>query len=110
MTKSSRSLFTTRRVLRNAFCLLPLVAVMLISSSKLHPTNSAALPQQGPLIQSHQSAGQSDDPHRIFAPHWSTEGSFITTIYIRNVHINRTITARLSLILERRTITLPWTS
>src|SRR5215218_1307513 len=44
-------------------------------------------------------------PHRIFAPHWITEGGLQTTIYIRNVHIQDAVTAKLSLILDNRSIT-----
>jgi hypothetical protein len=58
-----------------------------------------------------ETAAEKDDErpntgHRVYAPHWSTENGFATTIYIRNVQIKKAITARLSLVLDRRTIKL----
>lgn len=46
-------------------------------------------------------------PQRLFAPHWTTQDGFQTTIYIRNVHIEQAVSATLSLVLDGRTITLP---
>jgi hypothetical protein len=50
-----------------------------------------------------------DAPHRLNAPHWSAEDGFTTIIYVRNVHVSRTITARLSLVLGHRILPLPET-
>ena len=48
-------------------------------------------------------------PQQVFDPYWTTEKGFATTIYIRNVHIDQSIKATVSLILPRRTIALPQT-
>jgi hypothetical protein len=45
--------------------------------------------------------------HRIFAPHWTTEDGFSTTIYIRNVHVSEPLVAKPSLIFADRTVALP---
>jgi hypothetical protein len=46
----------------------------------------------------------------VYAPHWSTEDGFTTTIYIRNVQIDRPITVHVSLLIKNRTIILPKTN
>jgi hypothetical protein len=46
-------------------------------------------------------------PQRLYAPHWTTQGGFQTTIYIRNVHIEQAVSATLLLVLDHRTIILP---
>lgn len=69
-----------------------------------------------PHIARNQSSPQSSDtppnripskPQRLYAPHWTTEDGFQTNVYVRNLHIEQAVTARLSLVLDHRTITLP---
>ena len=55
----------------------------------------------------HQAIEIEKKPQRIFAPHWTTEEDFSTTIYIRNVHVTQALTARVSLVLDHRTVALP---
>ena len=55
------------------------------------------------------SAGPNEPPikpQRVYLPHWSNEDGFSTTIFIRNVNIQSAVNAKLSLILDRRTLTL----
>ncbi|MCP9495945.1 MAG: hypothetical protein MSG64_15970 [Pyrinomonadaceae bacterium MAG19_C2-C3] len=62
--------------------------------------------QASPIEQPNESPAKIS-PQQVFAPHWSTKNGFNTKIYIRNVHINQTITAKLSLITAHRIVTLP---
>ena len=69
-----------------------------------------ALPTQGLTLQTQVQADQEPDaPYRVYAPHWSNESGLSTTIFIRNVQINRALTAKVSLTLNHRTVTLPQT-
>jgi hypothetical protein len=55
----------------------------------------------------HSALNIEKTPHRIFAPHWTTEGTYSTTLYIRNVHFTQSVIAKVSLILDHRVIALP---
>jgi hypothetical protein len=37
----------------------------------------------------------------IYAPHWTTEGGFQTELYLRNVHLERPVTAEVSLLVNQ---------
>lgn len=65
--------------------------------------------QDGPpeKASEHQALEIEKRPQRVFAPHWTTEATYSTTLYIRNVHFTQAIIARASLILDNRTIALP---
>lgn len=55
----------------------------------------------------HQGLEIEKKHQRVFAPHWTTEATYSTTVYIRNVHITQAVLAKVSLILDHRTIALP---
>jgi hypothetical protein len=55
-----------------------------------------------------QASALVNQSHRTFAPYWSNEDA-LTTIFIRNIDIRQGVSARLSLILKHRTVTLPQT-
>ena len=84
------------------FC-LAVGPTLIFSSSRWVDAHgdSSKLAQQPQTVR--QQLGK---PQRVFAPHWTTEDGFQTLVYIRNVHIERAVTTRLSLVLDHRTITL----
>lgn len=47
------------------------------------------------------------EPQKIFVPHWTTKGDFTTTFYIRNVHVEREATAKVSLLIDGQVLPLP---
>ncbi len=55
----------------------------------------------------HQALEVEKKPQRVFAPHWTTEATYSTTLYIRNVHFTQSVIAKVSLILDHRIIALP---
>ncbi len=68
----------------------------------------ALKPQQTALAQA-PSVGPNEPPflpQRVYLPHWSNEEGFSTTVFIRNVNIKYAVNAKLSLILNHRTLTL----
>jgi hypothetical protein len=65
-----------------------------------------------PALGANKVPGQqfSDDnlikPQHLYAPHWTNEESFSTTLYLRNTHIERAVTAKISLILDHKILNL----
>ena len=55
----------------------------------------------------HQALEIEKKPQRVFAPHWTTEATYSTMLYIRNVHVAQAVIAKVSLILDHHTIILP---
>ena len=68
--------------------------------------DSQVLPGES-VVSAEAASQQSDLPQRIYAPHWTTEGGFKATFYIRNAHVERMVIANVSLLLEHRVVTLP---
>ena len=96
---------------QNSFKLIPTFLLLsLVFTPALRPvetlTVSAKVEPQEEASE-HQALDIEKKPQRVFAPHWTTEENFSTTIYIRNVHISQATIARTSLILDHRTIMLP---
>jgi len=82
----------------------------LMLTPALRPVESVTVSaQDGPLEKTseHQALEIEKKPQRVFAPHWTTEATYFTTLYIRNVHFTQPIITRVSLILDNRTIALP---
>jgi len=97
----------TINVLRSSRAIYTLLLALIVLLPSVRFT---ALPTQGLTLQTQVQADQEPDaPYRVYAPHWSNEAGLSTTIFIRNVQINRALTAKVSLILNHRTITLPQT-
>src|ERR1700730_10576894 len=112
---SHRSHLAGRSKLSAKFVLAMLMVSLSLSAlpyqSAILKTSTTIVGAKPRVISLPQTASEKDDErpnsgHRVYAPHWSTEDGFATTIYIRNVQIKKAITARLSLILDRRTVTL----
>ena len=82
----------------NLAVLLTLIAGLAIAL-KPAQTVSAQAPGAGPNEPPFR-------PQRVYLPHWSNEQGFSTTIFIRNVNIKHAVNAKLSLILDQRTVTL----
>jgi hypothetical protein len=87
------------------FCLAVGPTLIFSSSRGVDAHGDSSKPAQQPQTVKQQSG----KPQRVFAPHWTTEDGFQTLVYIRNVHIERAVTTRLSLVLDHRTITLALT-
>lgn len=88
--------------------LLPIAVVLLTTSSLSIRSGFAAGPKPGdpskPIAE--RLIGQGlpfnvppVETRYLFAPHWTSQGGFKTTVYIRNVHIEQALTVKLSLVL-----------
>lgn len=87
------------------------VLLLLGAATALYPkvqvaTRAASNESIVSAVNSETTGQRSDSPRRIYAPHWVTTGGFKSTLYLRNVHVERAVTANVSLLLDHGTITL----
>jgi hypothetical protein len=90
---------------------LLLISVLVSGANPYRPARRAAKTPASPDVTSRspQPTQTEGKPQRIFAPHWTTEGSLYTTVFVRNTHLEQVAGVTVSLVLPQRTIRLPET-